>query len=263
MQTSRAHQAFTLIELLVVIAIIAILAAILFPVFAQAKAAAKQSAGLSNVRQIDTAYMLYLNDNEDRYVPFVTERVAPATVPDTKEDRAPFSYRITLNPYIKTQQIFKDPSAQAWPAEGPGKWYTTDYGNNHNESKLGPPYQAKAAAWYIDHPDFGFNDDVTQTSIASPANFILLGDAARASGVPSRGGMYPQQWWTKPDVIPVTPGIVDDSTYPDAQQQARPVPRHNNGANFAYADGHAKYRKLNQTWRSYNDNDWRRTPTQP
>ena len=52
-------RAFTLIELLVVIAIIAILAAILFPVFAQAKAAAKKTADLNNVKQIGTGLIMY------------------------------------------------------------------------------------------------------------------------------------------------------------------------------------------------------------
>jgi len=60
-------KAFTLIELLVVIAIIAILAAILFPVFAQAKAAAKKTADLSNTKQIGTAVQIYLNDSDDTY----------------------------------------------------------------------------------------------------------------------------------------------------------------------------------------------------
>ena len=60
-------KAFTLIELLVVIAIIAILAAILFPVFAQAKAAAKKTVALSNVKQVSTGMFLYLGDNDDTY----------------------------------------------------------------------------------------------------------------------------------------------------------------------------------------------------
>lgn len=59
------RRAFTLIELLVVIAIIAILAAILFPVFARAKEAAKKAACLSNLKQIGTSFLLYLDDYDD------------------------------------------------------------------------------------------------------------------------------------------------------------------------------------------------------
>src|SRR5271154_4381201 len=58
-------RAFTLIELLVVIAIIAILAAILFPVFAQAKAAAKTAATISNVKQQALAFQMYIGDYDD------------------------------------------------------------------------------------------------------------------------------------------------------------------------------------------------------
>lgn len=60
-------RAFTLIELLVVIAIIAILAAILFPVFAQAKVAAKKSVAISNQKQISTGLLLYMGDSDDTY----------------------------------------------------------------------------------------------------------------------------------------------------------------------------------------------------
>jgi prepilin-type N-terminal cleavage/methylation domain-containing protein/prepilin-type processing-associated H-X9-DG protein len=64
------RKAFTLIELLVVIAIIAILAAILFPVFAQAKAAAKKTAAISNAKQIDLGSLMYSNDYDDTFTPY-------------------------------------------------------------------------------------------------------------------------------------------------------------------------------------------------
>lgn len=60
-------RAFTLIELLVVIAIIAILAAILFPVFAQAKESAKKTSTLSNFKQLGTASAVYMADHDDMY----------------------------------------------------------------------------------------------------------------------------------------------------------------------------------------------------
>src|ERR1017187_4305526 len=63
------RSAFTLIELLVVIAIIAILAAILFPVFAQAKAAAKRTVSLSNLKQAALGTIMYSNDSDDVAVP--------------------------------------------------------------------------------------------------------------------------------------------------------------------------------------------------
>ena len=62
------RHAFTLIELLVVIAIIAILAAILFPVFAQAKEAAKKTATLAQYKQVGTASQIYLTDYDDLYM---------------------------------------------------------------------------------------------------------------------------------------------------------------------------------------------------
>ena len=66
---ARRRSAFTLIELLVVIAVIAILAAILFPVFAQARAKARQAACLSNFRQIGAGVMMYLQDWDETYPP--------------------------------------------------------------------------------------------------------------------------------------------------------------------------------------------------
>lgn len=75
------RRAFTLIELLVVIAIIAILAAILFPVFAQAKVTAKQTVCVSNMKQVGSAVFLYLSDFDDRFNPIVSYEPEPGFAP--------------------------------------------------------------------------------------------------------------------------------------------------------------------------------------
>lgn len=95
-------KAFTLIELLVVIAIIAILAAILFPVFAQAKAAAKKTQSISNMKQVATSTMIYLSDYDD-ILPLSAYRSAPTTI---------FSVYEALDPYMKNTQILISPEDQ-------------------------------------------------------------------------------------------------------------------------------------------------------
>ena len=93
-------KAFTLIELLVVIAIIAILAAILFPVFAQAKAAAKATVSLSNLKQVGTAQQLYAGDTEDKLAP---RRLCLFTSPKTV-----YSWKQALYPYMKSTDMMRD-----------------------------------------------------------------------------------------------------------------------------------------------------------
>jgi len=112
----RSRSAFSLVALLVVIAILAILAAFLFPVFARAKAQAKQAQCLSNLNQIGKAMMLYMNDYDD---------VFPAAL-DASDRHSPdiwnafpeFRNRIAsmpmmhdaLQPYAKSMGIFRCPS---------------------------------------------------------------------------------------------------------------------------------------------------------
>ena len=282
MNNVRLHRAFTLIELLVVIAIIAILAAILFPVFAQAKDAAKKSVGLSNVKQIGTGYAMYLADNEDVFPQSVTERTSPLYTTATRaEDVADYSIRAKLGPYTKSGGtpptatsndggIWKDPSAPAFPVAKTGQWWSVDYGSNSNEANL--PNAAKRQ-FYVDNPDFGFNETVSATSLAAPANFIVIGDGGRADGSSSRGGLYPQPWAFDDAAGAASSGTVD----PTRSYQARLWPRHSDrkltypggtvsnvgGVNIGYGDFHAKWRNVNQTWRTITDNDWRRNPTQP
>ncbi len=102
--------AFTLIELLVVIAIIAILAAILFPVFAQAKEAAKRTADLSNVRQIGTATKLYLGDWDDTMPIFWAYDTEP---PADKPGHV--GTELLILPYSKSKEIFKSPLDSGGP----------------------------------------------------------------------------------------------------------------------------------------------------
>ena len=120
-------RAFTLIELLVVIAIIAILAAILFPVFAQAKVAAKRTAAISGQKQIGTAIQIYMGGYDDMFPrnddcapnsslnPNLNSRAFNAT--GVGCTAAPFHYRMNhyswqkwVMPYAKNVQIFEHPA---------------------------------------------------------------------------------------------------------------------------------------------------------
>ncbi|MDR3691117.1 MAG: prepilin-type N-terminal cleavage/methylation domain-containing protein [Fimbriimonas sp.] len=96
-------RAFTLIELLVVIAIIAILAAILFPVFAQAKEAAKRTSCLSNMKQAGTAMTMYVSDYDD---------VAPTLY--HYSGGADQDYWYMLQPYVKNLTVFFCPDRNEW-----------------------------------------------------------------------------------------------------------------------------------------------------
>src|SRR5919205_3400091 len=93
-----ASRAFTLIELLVVIAIIAILAAILFPVFAQAREKARQTACLSNTKQLGLGIMQYVQDY-DGYYPYVRVLSTPNS-----------NWGNAIYPYVKSTQVFVCPS---------------------------------------------------------------------------------------------------------------------------------------------------------
>ncbi len=102
---AKLNRAFTLIELLVVIAIIAILAAILFPVFAQAKVAAKKARVISDAKQIGLGQLMYTADSDDMFVTAVGGNSAIFDV-----------WSVGVLPYIKNAGIFEDPFS---PKQGP------------------------------------------------------------------------------------------------------------------------------------------------
>jgi len=111
------HRAFTLIELLVVIAIIAILAAILFPVFSQAKESAKKATCLSNLMQVGLAFEMYMGDNDQR---LPDRRDLKTSLPGgwkpwsswpTSDPRGGWA-AIVLEPYTKSTDIWTCPSVK-------------------------------------------------------------------------------------------------------------------------------------------------------
>jgi prepilin-type N-terminal cleavage/methylation domain-containing protein len=98
----RRMGAFTLIEMLVVIAIIAILAALLFPVFAQAREKARQSACLSNLKQLNLAVWVYLQDNDEQFPLTYFEAGSP--------DGTYLNWRKAVGGYVQHRELFTCPA---------------------------------------------------------------------------------------------------------------------------------------------------------
>ena len=121
---ARAKFGFTLIELLVVIAIIAILAAILFPVFSKAREKARQTSCISNVRQMGTAWMMYVQDSDESFPPNNSPNAPnsewkprPGTTfpckpcrPINKVTGKAYDPRVFAMPYVKNDDMFHCPS---------------------------------------------------------------------------------------------------------------------------------------------------------
>jgi len=160
------NSAFTLIELLVVIAIIAILAAILFPVFAQAKAAAKKTSSLSNMKQQALAVIMYAGDFDDTVPPCTawSPQSAPAGMLYNFGSgwAAPWDWLVL--PYTKNGAIFQDP--QAPPAPPLAGWPTLDV-------QIGWPSYGYNYSWLC--PWNLFNQmPVSATSIPRPAEAVMI-----------------------------------------------------------------------------------------
>ena len=130
------RRAFTLIELLVVIAIIAILAAILFPVFAQARERARQISCLSNLKQIGLGIKMYVQDYDEAYPSIIKPEFDGGCAPRLGWFNANGGWATLVYPYTKNGDIFHCPSsespfwlsgaAQGWCSEGDADPYYLD-----------------------------------------------------------------------------------------------------------------------------------------
>jgi prepilin-type N-terminal cleavage/methylation domain-containing protein/prepilin-type processing-associated H-X9-DG protein len=218
--------AFTLIELLVVIAIIAILAAILFPVFAQAKAAAKKTQDLNNQKQIVLGIMLYANDNDDCTCKTHHDLAAGETIKDL------YPWYQPLYPYVKSAGIFRDPTVNDTPTLLPTPVTVEDW-----------------RTYRTDYLINGFFAHGANLSIFSkPADQILT--AERHLGI----AFFDYHPWPSAPDGNWERGFLDGSRYQigdittDAQiKDAQNIGRHTGGNNYGFVDGHAKWYRFSQT----------------
>jgi prepilin-type N-terminal cleavage/methylation domain-containing protein/prepilin-type processing-associated H-X9-DG protein len=254
---------FTLIELLVVIAIIAILAAILFPVFAQAREKARQASCLSNIKQQGLAVHMYAQDYDETLPPWWVAH--PNTDQPAGWNDIHYWY-VNLLPYTKNRDIFRCPSAG-----GPGQY--TINGVNYGVRDVFDPNEKDAngnlakhwlagtggygwnACFISSHPG-GYTNQGTGSFTGNPAGMslaaishaaetIMIGEISKQV---NPAGIY----LTKRlfDALPPTlrvgcgyPGypevVANGKRYPGGNREYR----HNEGANIAFFDGHAKWFK--------------------
>ncbi len=204
-----SKKAFTLIELLVVIAIIAILAAILFPVFARAKAAAKKISDLNNAKQIGTATMIYLQDYDDvlyghrwncnysggggaadvchEYLTDPSNPASPlvpeAQILDPANSAKRYFWAYMLFPYTKNYGLYKDPAATI-TTFAPGDKAGSGYVYNFPGVAVGAGYGGQNSYGHNDaylSPGQPFGGGtataINSSQIARVASTIMLCDA--------------------------------------------------------------------------------------
>ena len=207
--TRRFARAFTLIELLVVIAIIAILAAILFPVFAQAKASAQVTQGMSNVRNLGLAMQLYMNDTDDVYC-LAAYQAGETTV----------LWHDMLDPYVKNKQIWLCPGSRLKTTDANGA-PTSHFGYN---------------VGYLTNfkQDFSNADGHTGVgagSVQTPSETILFTSAFTS---------VPNSWCGDDGKLLLPP------SWPDGDCWGRPDPIHFNRVILTWTDTHANTRPQSQ-----------------
>jgi prepilin-type N-terminal cleavage/methylation domain-containing protein/prepilin-type processing-associated H-X9-DG protein len=238
------QRGFTLIELLVVIAIIAILAAILFPVFAQAREKARSISCLSNMKQMALGVMMYVQDYDEVMIPSTITYTGQAFPNDRR------FWPELIQPYQKNWNIVRCPSDPTDPfgifngSNAGIKWYYNwmrwpQYGLNWNYLMPSP-----TCAPFPGLP-------VAMAGIAQPAATVLMTDV---KNVGSSAGFYtsehvdsPAAIWA-PDCCTYSNGGWGTGAWGDTINYAsRPTftgsfaPRHNGGGNVSFCDGHAKW----------------------
>lgn len=204
------RSAFTLIELLVVIAIIAILAAILFPVFAQAKVAAKQTQAISNLKNINTGFQIYMADYDDTWALWsggmgCTVADCPPR-PGTSDGGGVFDLRFMypslVQPYIKNgvntttgalSEIWASPLSKPLLSNvsntfAYNHWTLGGFSTCARQINLAAIATGvcvtRTTAAYAEFADLSYNFPASATSLANPAQTIAIHDGPQLSRPP-------------------------------------------------------------------------------
>ena len=262
----RRNKGFTLIELLVVIAIIAILAAILFPVFAQARERARAISCISNLKQMGLGLAMYTQDYDE------TMPAAFATVQAINgggTNTIPYDQQIL--PYIKNNQVFRCPSDSLKHDSGDngGYWDGNLFKNKQARSygyigQITTQERANAGQPQAD-PNTGMSDWGTGHAIAAidqPADTIAITEswAANNGGSDSTMGSPWGSLFTGCDTWKLAgrkvppQGAIDSFSLCGDYTNTNEVPMkgHMDQGNYVFADGHAKV----QRWAQVRGNDF-------
>jgi prepilin-type N-terminal cleavage/methylation domain-containing protein/prepilin-type processing-associated H-X9-DG protein len=217
-QANGKKNAFTLIELLVVIAIIAILAAILFPVFAQARAKARQTACLSNNKQLGNALMMYVQDYDE-------------TMPPQTHQNLSADIHNMLYAYSKNVDIWTCPSMNEYAAElanGSGGVITDRAWN------IVVAGQTKPASIGVNLSMFPYGDGTRMWggpgSLADPNRIGEVASLATLNRPADTLCFFDSRW----------PGVSAFANNLATHVGMAAKNRHMNTVNIVYADGHAK-----------------------
>ena len=254
---------FTLIELLVVIAIIAILAAILFPVFAQAREKARQTSCLSNEKQIGLAIMMYVQDYDETFplaqrTPADGEVAAAGPTPENgNPNTVPWQW--VVNPYVKNGS--KTASGIGDLELAGGVWSCPSFPVTSQPREYGVNVHIMGDVSQYGYNDFGAQyQSTTLSRIKSPASKILVGEKGYMGAATNSGGdttdwsdvkLMTLQWaWDANnfDLSQAKRADTDNDKQGNAWPWAGIMPRfrHSGTSNVIFADGHVKAIHLGQ-----------------
>jgi len=264
-QTVKGRRGFTLIELLVVIAIIAILAAILFPVFAQARATARATTCLSNLKQLGLGMLMYVQDYDEAFPAWSYNFNCGGLNNGAPRDSGAF-WTTAIYPYVKNDGIYRCPDD---PIKFNDLWAGCSDDGGIND-RFGPYNPATGKTPNPNYVSYGLPEDLTppfptnaMAAVRTPSNWMMLADsfvqlvdifvwdvpsADRKDWIAQKVAFAANNFdsWSMP-----WDGYYPASYYIDKYGAAAcdRAGRHKAGANLVYVDGHAKFGKWSyMTW---------------